>query len=40
MTLGWPYNKAHRSASLIEYHCRAHPRELEKALRLEIGKNG
>ena len=40
MTLGWPYNKAHRSASLIEYHCRTHPRELEECLRLEIQKNG
>jgi hypothetical protein len=40
MTLGWPYNKAHRSASRIEYHCRAHPEELEKNIRLEMDKNG
>ena len=39
MTLGWPYFKAHRSASHIEYHCRAHPKELEKSIRLEIKKN-
>jgi hypothetical protein len=39
MTLGWPYVKAHRSASRIEYHCRAHPEELEADLRLEAEKN-
>jgi len=39
MTLGWAYFKAHRSASRIEYHCRAHPEELEAALRLETEKN-
>lgn len=39
MSLGWPYSKAHRSASKIEYHCRAHPRELEANLRLEIATN-
>ena len=39
MTLGWPYFKAHRSASRIEYHCRAHPEELEANLRLEALKN-
>ncbi len=39
MTLGWPYFKAHRSASKIEYHCRAHPEELEADLRLEARKN-
>jgi hypothetical protein len=39
MTLGWPYFKAHRSASRIEYHCRAHPEELEADLRLEAQKN-
>jgi hypothetical protein len=39
MTLGWPYAKAHRSASRIEYHCRAHPEELEADLRLEAEKN-
>jgi hypothetical protein len=39
MSLGWPYAKAHRSASKIEYHCRAHPLELEANLRLEITKN-
>lgn len=39
MTLGWPYFKAHRSASRIEYHCRAHPEELEANLRLEAQKN-
>ncbi len=40
MTLGWPYYKAHRSASHIEYECRAHPRELEKTIRLEVKNNG
>jgi hypothetical protein len=40
MTLGWPYNRAHRSASRIEYHCRAHPDDLEKSIGLEIRKNG
>ena len=39
MSLGWPYFKAHRSASRIEYHCRAHPEELEANLRLEAQKN-
>jgi len=39
MTLGWSYFKAHRSASRIEYHCRAHPAELEENLRLEAEKN-
>jgi hypothetical protein len=39
MTLGWPYVKAHRSASGIEYRCRAHPEELEADLRLEAAKN-
>ncbi len=39
MSQGWPYFKAHRSASRIEYHCRAHPEELEADLRREISKN-
>jgi hypothetical protein len=39
MSLGWAYFKAHNSASKIEYHCRAHPEELEADLRLEIAKN-
>ena len=39
MGLGWPYFKAHRSASRIEYHCREHPDELEANLRLEAEKN-
>jgi hypothetical protein len=39
MSLGWPYPRAHRSASRIEYHCRAHPDELEACLRLEVEKN-
>jgi hypothetical protein len=39
MSLGWPYYKAHRSASKIEYHCRAHPEELESALRREAKNN-
>jgi hypothetical protein len=39
MTLGWPYPKAHRSASRIEYHCRAHPEDLEADLRVEALKN-
>jgi hypothetical protein len=40
MSLGWPYPKAHRSASRIEYRCRAHPEELEGSIRREIEKNG
>lgn len=40
MSQGWPYHKAHRSASRIEYHCREHPEELEASLRLEVDKNG
>ena len=39
MNLGWPYFKAHNSASKIEYRCRAHPEELAADLRLEIAKN-
>jgi hypothetical protein len=39
MSLGWPYFKAHRSASGIEYHCRAHPEDLEPSIRREIEKN-
>lgn len=39
MTLGWPYAKAHRSASRIEYHCRFHPEDLEANLKLETIKN-
>jgi hypothetical protein len=39
MAQGWPYPKAHRSASHIEYHCRHHPRELGVKLREEINKN-
>jgi len=39
MTLGWPYFKAHRSASRIEYHCRAHPEDLEENIRREMKKN-
>jgi hypothetical protein len=39
MGLGWPYFKAHRSASRIEYHCREHQDELEANLRLEVEKN-
>jgi hypothetical protein len=39
MSLGWPYFKAHRSASRIEYHCREHQDELEANLRLEVEKN-
>ncbi len=39
MSLGWPYPKAHRSASKIEYHCRAHPKDLEADLLAEREKN-
>ncbi len=39
MSLGQPYFKAHRSASIIEYHCRTHPEELEANLRMEAEKN-
>ncbi|RFT15113.1 MAG: hypothetical protein OP8BY_0577 [Candidatus Saccharicenans subterraneus] len=40
MDQGWPYYKAHRSASKIEYHCRHHPEQLEEALLVEKRKNG
>jgi hypothetical protein len=39
MSLGWPYFKAHNSASKIEYRCRANPEKLEADLRLEIANN-
>ncbi len=39
MSLGWPYFKAHNSASKLEYRCRDHPEELEADLRLEIARN-
>lgn len=39
MAQGWPYSKAHRSASHIEYYCRHHPRELDVKLKEEIDKN-
>ncbi len=39
MSLGWPYFKAHNSASKIEYVCRANPEELEAGLRLEMANN-
>jgi len=39
MAQGWPYFKAHRSASHIEYHSRHHPAELDKTLQKEIDKN-
>ncbi|MEN6310755.1 MAG: hypothetical protein ABFD80_04375 [Acidobacteriota bacterium] len=39
MSQGWPYFKAHRSASRIEYHCRIFPDELEENLVLEAGRN-
>lgn len=39
MGLGWPYFKAHRSASRIEYRCREHPDGLEANLLLEVEKN-
>jgi hypothetical protein len=39
MSPGWPYFKAHDSASKIEYRCRAYPEELEADLRQEIAKN-
>jgi hypothetical protein len=39
MAQGWPYSKAHRSSSHIEYYCRHHPRELNVRLREETAKN-
>jgi hypothetical protein len=39
MALGWPYSKAHRSASHIEYYSRHHPSKLDKTLQEEIDKN-
>jgi len=38
-TRDWPYHKAHRSASHIEYHCRHHPEDLDRYLRDEIALN-
>jgi hypothetical protein len=38
-TRAWPYDKAHRSASRIEYHCRHHPEDLTRYLRDEITLN-
>jgi hypothetical protein len=35
----WPYPRAHRSASHIEYHCRHHPEDLERYLQDEIAAN-
>jgi hypothetical protein len=39
MSLGWTYSRAHREASKIEFHCRAHPDELGANLRREIRSN-
>lgn len=39
MAQGWPYFKAHRSASHIEYYSRHHPAKLDKELQEEIAKN-
>jgi hypothetical protein len=39
MTQGEKYFQAHRSASNIEYHCRRHPKELNKRLAEELAKN-
>jgi len=38
-TRAWPYDKAHRSASRIEYHCRHHPEDLNRYLQDEIALN-
>jgi len=38
MAKGWHYFKAHRSSSKIEYHCRHHPKELDKCIRVEVKK--
>ena len=39
MAGGWPYAKAHRDSSRIEYHYRRHPAGLDAALRAEMAKN-
>jgi Mn-dependent DtxR family transcriptional regulator len=39
MSQGWPYHKAHRSASEIEHYCRIHLQEIDKKLRIEIDRN-
>jgi hypothetical protein len=39
MSQGWTYSRAHREASKIEYHFRAHPDALEAGLRREIQRN-
>jgi len=38
-TKHWPYFKAHRSSSHIEYHCRHHPEDLDRYLKDEIALN-
>lgn len=38
-TRNWTYDKAHRSASRIEYHCRHHPKDLNRYLRDEMALN-
>ncbi|HSA94469.1 MAG TPA: hypothetical protein VLJ16_00355, partial [Acidobacteriota bacterium] len=39
MSRGWPYGRAHRDSSRIEYHFRRHPAGLDAALRQEIARN-
>lgn len=35
MAKGWPYSKAHKESSRLEYRCRHHPDELHDALATE-----
>ena len=39
MSRGWPYARAHRDSSRVEYHFRRHPAGLDAALRAEIDRN-
>ena len=39
MARGWPYARAHRDSSRIEYECRHNPALLDAALRAEVKNN-
>ena len=39
MARGWPYGRAHKDSSRIEFQCRRNPRLLDAALRAEVKNN-
>lgn len=39
MHLGWTYDSAHHSSSIIEYKCRRDPSKLEEYIKLEVLKS-